>query len=204
MDLIDIIRGGITAYDFFDYNGHLIKIRPLTSMEVDDAKSHGYEYVDSNIARLMVNINLGFITGADKLAEIPKEMYPNMDKFNREINYWIVYHGMKDFMPEDFSIDDVRKMQHVHKIAKRILGISAAPKNRIVEILKTEDGVELARLIWHYNVNLVKDIKELTPIQHQFLIYSDPNRPVEVTAVDDALPEFGKLINNVRKGNKSN
>jgi hypothetical protein len=202
MELLDYIRSGIKTTDFFDYNGHILTIRPITSMEVDDAKSHGYQYVDPVLAKVMVQLNLGQIKGTDKLKDVPPKMYINIDKFNRELNYWIVYHGMKDFMPEDFSIEDVRKMQYVHKIAKQILSITSTDTKSVVQIIKTEEGQELARLIWRYNVPLVKDITELTPLQHQFLIWSDPKAPQLLNSIDKELPEFGKLINNV--GNKSN
>lgn len=200
-DLLDYIRGGIKTADFFDYNGYNIKFRPLTSMEVDDAKGKAYGYVTPKIAKLIVQLNLGLINGKDKVDEIPPEMYSDIDKFNREINYWIVYHGMKDFMPEDFSIEDVRKMQYVHKLAKSILSITSADRETVVQIIRTEDGLELAKLIWRYNVPLVKDITELTPLQHQFLILSDPTNITDINSVDSKLPEFGRLIKFA--GNKS-
>jgi len=198
-ELLKYIRDGIKTVNFFDYDSHIISYRPLTSAEIDDAKGKAYGYVTPKIAKLIVQINLGLISGTDKIEEIPPEMYSNIDKFNREINYWIVYHSMKDFMPKDFSIDDVRKMQYVHKFAKRILSVTSLDKGTIIELIKTEDGQELAKLIWHYNIPLVSKITELTPMQHQFLIWSDPAAPLDIKAVDDKLPEFGRLIRHAGK-----
>ena len=186
-----MIREGIKIKDFFNYDGTMIPLRPVTSFELDEARWNGYNFVDPKLARLLVNIKLGKYKIIDELKDYSVEIYSNIDKFDAEIEYWIVFHSMKDFRDESFSIDDVRKMRYVHEMAKFILDMSSAPRDVVLELVKTPDGEQLARIIYEYNVPLVSELWKLTDLQHEFLIWSHPDAPRKVA---NSMEEFEKML----------
>jgi len=196
--IIDYIRSGIHAHDFFNYDGHPLKLRPLRTIELDDAKINGYKYVSPSMAKLLLNIYIGKIDAKKLRKDFPTSMYKNFDKYYREIDYWIVYHGMKDFCDEDFSIDDVREMRYVHDIAKFILSMSSSDSATIRKILQTDEGKNIATIIHIFHQPLAV-IKDLTPIQERFLYQSDPSQtPEEIHLNDiDELEELLPLLKGV-------
>ena len=189
--ILKMIREGIKIKDFFNYDGTMIPLRPLTSFELDDARWHGYEFASPKLARLLVNIKLGKYKILDELKDYPAELYANIDKFDAEIEYWMVFYSMKDFRDDSFTIDDVRKMRYVHEMARFILDMSSAPRDVVLEIIKTPEGEELAKIIYQYNVPLVNEVRDLTDLQHEFLIWSHPKAPRKVA---NSMEEFEKLL----------
>lgn len=195
--LLSYIRDGIHTSDFFNYDGHELEVRPLRSSEIDDAKIKGYKYVNPQLAKLLLNIYIGNIDPKKIRDSYPVDMYKNFDKYYREIDYWIVYHGMKDFMPKDFSIDDVRQMRYVHDIAKYIVGMSTSDTKTLRQFIFTEEGERIATIIHVYNQPLVSSINDMTPLQQKFLFQSDPSKtPKEVELKDiEDLDNFLKQVN---------
>jgi len=200
--LLQYIRDGVKTVEFFDYNDKLLKIRPLTTSEIDDSKMKGYKYLNPKLAGLIVKMNLGLIKPDQKIDVDNDAMYINIDKFTRELDYHIVYHSMKDFMPDDFTIKDVRKMQFVHDIAKKVLSITSKDTNTVIEFITTADGQELAQIIYKYNISLVSKITDLTPLQYEFLKWSHPEAPKKVAnnwdELGKVLPELGRLLDGRR------
>ncbi len=196
--ILKMIREGIQYKDFFNYDGTLIPMRPLRSSELDDARWHGYEFVSPKLARLIVNIKLGKFKIVHELKEVAPEMFINIDKFDSEIEYWIVYHAMKDFRDKSFTIDDVRNMRYVHDMAKFVLAMSSAPKSVVLDIVRTRDGVELGRTLHQFNVPIVDRVNDMTDLQHEFLIWSHPNAPKKVAnsmeEFEKQLPQLGRMI----------
>lgn len=159
---------GINIVETFDYEGHLIKIRPLASAELDDCELKGYQYVDPGLARLIMLIRLKKVELNSKLDKIPPQMMESIDRYYREVNYWIVYHSMKQFMPDDFTVEDVRKMRYVHDIASKILDISSGTKKQIMKIIATPEGQELAAITLRLKIPLANEAWKLTPLQLKF------------------------------------
>ena len=200
-EILKLIRAGVQHKDFFDYDGVSIPVRPITSMEMDDARYNTYELISPKMAELIVSIKLGRIKPDVKI-KIQPGMFKNIDRFDSELEYWITYHGMKDFRDKEFSIDDVRLMKHVHGMAKFILKMSAAPKDSIREIVTTKDGVQLANIVYKFNVPLADAAWKLTPLQHDFLILAHPDAPKKVAnSLDDLekiMPAIGKMMKHGR------
>ena len=111
MDLLRYIRLGIQYHTFFSYDSHQITIRPITSMELDDASNKGYEICDTRLVSTLVKIRSGVFKADGEMKEIPPDLMLNMKKFRDEVDYHIVYYSMKDFMSPEFIVEDVRKMQ---------------------------------------------------------------------------------------------
>ena len=196
--IIDYIRDGIHAHDFFNYDGHLLKIRPLRSVEIDDAKIKGYKYVDPRLAKMLINIYIGKFDVKKLHSEFPPSMYENFDKYYREIDYWIVFHAMKDFAGDDFTIDDVRLMRYVHDISKLVLSMTSSDSKTIKRILRTEDGEKIAHHIYTFNIPLVSTVRDMTPIQETFLYQSNPSVTPEKLDIS-SMAELERLMPDLKR-----
>lgn len=159
---------GIKATDIFDYDGHEITIRPLSSYELDNAEKEGYKYVTSNLAKLIMRIRLKDVSLTKMLGKIPPEMFTAINRYYKEVDYWIIYYSMKDFQPEDFSINDVRKMRYVHDIALKVINMSSAGDRKLVEIINTADGRRLGKIIFDFNVPITDEAWKMTPLQYKY------------------------------------
>ena len=128
----------------------------------------------------------------------PPSMYENFDKYYREIDYWIVYHGMKDFCDDTFDIEDVRQMRYVHDIAKLVISMSTADSKTIRRVLRTEEGKKLADFIYIFHMPIVNKIDDMTPIQEQFLYQTHPGKTPEILDVSN-MTELGNILPNLKK-----
>ena len=200
-NLLAAIRAGIQHKDFFDYDGVDLPVRPVTSMEMDDARYNTYTLLSPKMAELIVGIKLGMIK-PDVKVSIKPGMFINIDRFDSELEYWITYHAMKDFRDKDFSIKDVRMMKYVHAIAKFVLRMSSAPTDTIRETVMTADGAKLANIVYKFNVPLTDAAWKLTPLQHTFLILAHPKAPKKVAnSFDDLekiMPKIGRVMQHGR------
>lgn len=191
MNLLDKIRLGIQAKEFFPYDGEMIPVRPIASYEMDQSEEKGLNLVDARLARFIVDIKLGRMKLTDQLNDIPPELYKNIRKFYLEIDYWIVYYGMKDFQPETFSIEDVQKMKYIHEMTKFIIDMSAGSKEVLMEYVRTPEGKELATIIYEWKVPLTDAAWKLTPLQKDFYYWSGDKAPKKVA---NSLEEFDAII----------
>jgi hypothetical protein len=198
---LNLIRKGIASTTHFDYCGIDITLRAVSSSELDDAKYKSQELCDDKLARMILRMRMGQINGKIDIDSIPAELYKNYIKYILEFDYWVVYYAMKDFQPTDFSFDDVRKMRYVHEIADIIINISSSPNEVVIEFVKTEDGQELAKIIYELKQPLAM-IKDLTSLQHSFLLFSSPNAPKHVgnslQDLEKALPAIGDMMRHAR------
>lgn len=199
-EVLRYIRSGINKTATFNYDGKSLTLRPLRSTELDNAKVNGYKYVNPSMAKLLLNIYIGKVDAHKLRSDYPVDMYKNFDKYYREIDYWLVYHSMKDFCDDDFSIEDVRKMRYVHDIAKYILSITVADTPTITRVLKTEEGQKIATLIHIYHQPLAT-INDMTPSQEDFIYQSDPSRTPEKIEVDN-IEELEDLMTYMKGVNK--
>jgi len=159
----------------FDYDGKPLKLRPLSSMEIDDATYKSLNGVDPKVAGYILKrrLNLHDKVEIDLDKEVPEWMYKGYLRHINEFSYWIVYHALKDFYP-DTTIEAVREMKYVHAIATAVIVASApSSKREIVRYVLSKDGKELGELVFRYHQPLA-NVADLTPLQEEFLFYADP------------------------------
>jgi len=184
---LDYIRLGIRAREIFFYNDISITLRPLTSMEIDEAQNMACDEIDDvRLIKTITDIKLGKTDLMDKMPTNP-EFYAKIRRFYNTIDYWLVYYAMKDFMPKDFSIDDVEKMQYVHEIAERVIKICGKQSKEVIETIRTADGQELATIVHKYHIPLTNEAWKLTPLQKEFLYWTGENAPKVVNTIEEAL-----------------
>jgi len=182
--ILNHIKLGINEVIYFDYEGQPLPLRPITSLEMDDSFYKALGYTPTKIAKFVVELKLSVIKPKEAI-ELSNEGYAALQKYYNDINYWFVYHGMKDFQDEKFKEPDytkderfpkgfymVQKMNHVHKIAFLLLSHSNAPKEAIKEFVKTPAGNNLGTFIFYLNVPLTDASWKLTNLQRDFLYYS--------------------------------
>jgi len=184
---LDYIRLGIHAHETFFYNDISITLRPLTSMEIDEAQNMACDEIDDvRLIKTITDIKLGKTDLMDKMPTNP-EFYAKIRRFYNTMDYWLVYYSMKDFMPEDFFIDDVEKMQYVHEIAERVIKICGKQSKEVIETIRTADGQELATIVHKYHIPLTDEAWKLTPLQKEFLYWTGENAPKIVNTIEEAL-----------------
>jgi hypothetical protein len=189
MKLLDYIRLGIQARDFFLYDDYKITLRPLTSMEFDLCEEAAFEEADDVVAKLVMRIRLGDLHVTKQILDMGPEIHHKLSQYRNTINYWVVFHAMKDFMPDDFSIEDVIKMHSVHEIAQQVFRISSTDTDTIIDEVATPEGEKLATVIYKLHQPLTSELWKLTPLQHKFLVYAHPN---SIKKVADSWEEFVK------------
>lgn len=200
MKILEYIRLGIQARDFFLYDDKKIILRPLTSLEFDQCEEAAYEEAEDVVAKIVMRIRLGDLKITDELRELNPAVYTQMTNYYNTIDYWVVYHAMKDFMPDDFTIDDVMEMRYVHEIAQKVFKISSSDDDTIIDEVATPDGSKLATIVYKLHQPLTSESWKLTPLQHKFLIYAHPK---SIKKVADSWEEFvkkrasGEVLKNV-------
>jgi hypothetical protein len=195
MDLLRYIRLGIQYREFFSYDSYQITLRPITSQELDDTTTKALEIADARLCDTLMKIRIGIFKATEDLKNIPPELMLNFKMYRDETDYWTVYYSMKDFMPTDFSVEDVRKMHHVHQIATKVLSMSVAHKEEIVKVLKTKDGRTLADIVYSFHVPITDAVWKLTDLQEEFLALSSPSAPLQLNTKNDLETVMGKMLN---------
>lgn len=188
LDIVKHIKLGTSEVLYYPYNRgeQPLPLRPISSWELDQCFYNSLLYAENKIANLVINLRLGMID-KDRLINVSNDGYAKLLEFYNNVNYWIVYYGMKDFQDEDFSkpnYDDlfnhpngfylVKKMQEVHEIADFITTTSNQSEVVLKEIFKNEYGREVAYLCYYLKIPLA-DIKDLTKLQRDYLIYANGN-----------------------------
>lgn len=115
-----------------------------------------------------MRIRLKDISLTKELVKLPPEMFNSIDRYYKEIDYQIVYYSMKDFQPDDFTLEDVRKMRFVHDISMDVLSMSSATDKKLVEIINSADGSRLGKIIFNFNVPITDEAWKITPLQYKF------------------------------------
>jgi len=188
--MIKHITLGTKEVFFFNYNGEQLPLRPISSYELDDCFYKSLVGADEEIADLVVKLKLSLIKPQDKI-EVSNKKLAELKKYFDRLDYWIVYYGMKDFQDLDFQklerefpkgIKIVQQMQHIHKMATKILTFSYQPKEIIEEIVRDEEGEIVASIVFNLNVPL-SELAGMTKLQRDFLILSKTKgkKPVKHT-----------------------
>lgn len=162
-----------------------LPLRPLTSSEFDECFYKALENAPNGVAKFVIKIKLSLIKESQEI-EVDEENLTKLQRFYDEVDYWIVYHAMKDFQPEAFRTPNYDKiesfpngyyivrndMREIHEIAKRVLDYSHQPQQVLKEIFYDDLGTQLAMKVTYLHQPLNK-ISQLTKLQEDFLIYSN-------------------------------
>jgi len=183
LDTLRHIKLGVNEVFYYDYDGNALPLRPISSYELDDCFYKSLMYATERVANLVIKLRLNIIKKSQNV-DFSNEDYLSLQKHYDAISYWVVFHSMKDFQDEDFSIpvyqDDellpkgmfkLRKINHIHDMANKVINSSYRPKEFIKQIVKDGLGKEVAYLTLYFNVPL-SNIPDITRLQMQFLIYS--------------------------------
>lgn len=139
-DILKYIKLGTSVKEWFNYDGNALPIRPLSTYEIDEIMLKVLkEGITQTTFDALYKVKLNLIEPNEKI-DIKQDDYTDFFYFYNLVDYWTVYYSMKDFQPEKFSMPDfdaefekdykdwnakipkgfyiVRKMKHVHEIAK--------------------------------------------------------------------------------------
>ena len=146
-----------------------------------------------------MRIRLRDIGLVKQLTKIPPDMFIAIQDYYKEIDYWICYYSMKDFQPEDFSIDDVRKMKYIHDLSQKILNMSSSNDKAIMEIINSIDGKLLGNIIFNFNVPITDEAWKVTPLQYRFLELCSGQVKSVMTKEEFEQQMYGTKIDEVLK-----
>ena len=199
-DIMKYIKLGTNAKEWFNYDGQALPIRPLSSYEIDEILLKIIEDgIPPIVFESLYKVKMNLLDENEEVV-INSQNYAYFFKYYNDIDYWTVYHGMKDFQEEDFSKPDydneykddysdwdfkypkglykVRKMKYVHEIAKDIRSISTQPLIKLTSLLSNKDGKILGSMIHTFHQPLASEAWKLTPLQETFIYYSSPGAPI--------------------------
>ncbi len=218
LDTLRHIKLGVNEVFYFDYDGNALPLRPISSYELDDCFYKALEYATPEVANLVIKLRLKLFKKSEEV-DFSNQDYLSLQRHYDTISYWVVFHAMKDFQDEDFSIPiyeneevlpkgmfKIRKMNHIHNMANIVVNSSYKPKEFIKQIIKDELGKEVAYLVLYFNVPIA-NIPDITRLQRDFLIYSKGEmRKVKVSdkyemsgktmTIGDLLKKIGMPIPN--------
>jgi len=182
LDTLRHIKLGVNEVFYYDYDGNALPLRPISSYELDDCFYKALEYATPKVADLVLKLRLKLIKKSEEV-DFSNQDYLSLQRHYDAISYWIVFHAMKDFQDEDFSIPiyengevlpkgifQIRKMNYIHDIANITVNSSYKPKEFIKEIIKDELGKEVAYLVLYFNVPIA-NINDITRLQRDFIVY---------------------------------
>jgi len=200
MNILRYIELGTNAKEWFNYDGNPLPIRPLSSYEMDSIMLTIIQGgITQSTFKQLTEVKLNLLDPSEKI-KLDPDNYAEFFKFYNETDYWVVYHAMKDFQEESFSMPDydkefsdkfadwkpvnpkgyyiVRQMKFVHDIAKNVKNMTSQPSSKLVEILKNRKGKVSASRVFVLNTPLVNEAWKLTPLQSEFLYFTRPGAPI--------------------------
>lgn len=189
IDIIKHIKLGTDEVLYYPYEGYQsLPLRPISSYEQDDCYYKALESAPTKIADFLVKVKLGLID-KDRKVNISNEGYANLQRFYDTIDYWTVYHSMKDFQDESFKEPDfmregafpkgfyeVMKMNEIHEIALFVINASYKKNAVIKEVFSDDLGREVAYMMIVLNQPLDK-IGKMTKLQRDYVVYSKDKLP---------------------------
>jgi len=206
-DILKYIKLGTNSKEWFNYDGEALPIRPLSTYEMDEILGMIIkEGITQKTFNSIYKIKFNLFNPLEKV-KLSEQNYLEYFKYLNIIDYWMVFHSMKDFQDEDFSKPDynkefrdefddwteetpkgfyiVRKMKFIHQLAKDIQDMTSQPLVKLSQVLKNKSGKILASMVFTYHLPLVNEAWKLTPLQEDFLYYGDPNGPILITDEED-------------------
>jgi len=168
--MIKHITHGINEVIYFNYNGEKLPLRPISSYELDQCFYNALKGAKKETAEIFFKLKMDIIKGSQEIT-YDNNLLAELRNYFDNLDYWVVYYGMKDFQDDSFSFDDIKTMQHVHEMARHIYGASYQPKEIIEEIIRDKEGRHVATIVFNLNVPL-GELSKLTKLQRDFLILS--------------------------------
>lgn len=169
-------------------------MRPLTTLEIDEAHYAAIDGVDPRVAGMILKIRLALHEAVGfTLDEVPEWAFKDYVRYINEFDYHIVYHALKDFY-DDVTVEKVREMKYVHYMAAMALKESAPDSfTEVQRYVTTKEGKMLAELVFRYHQPL-DYIRDLIPVQEEFLYYADPDRETpKILTKEEAKLLFGEF-----------
>jgi len=222
LDILRHIKLGVKEVFYYDYDGNALPLRPISSYELDDCFYKALEGATPKVADLVIKLRLKLKEGNQEV-DFSNQDYLSLQRHYDAISYWAVFHSMKDFQDEDFSIPivkdgeilpkgifHVRKMNYIHEIANDIINASHRPKALIKQLIRDKNGRNIATLVFYLNIPLA-NFPDMTKLQRDYLIYykGEITKVVaseskekqyefsgETTTIGDIYKKAGILINN--------
>jgi len=178
VNIVEAVQKGMSGtYVFHDPSfSEPIKYRAITRYEHETAKIEAMRYCSKPV--------MEFLSDQSALSMQPiatKELAEAEILEYREYLFTmmvgIVYHGTKDFQPEDYSEDTIKdSFMDVLGIAKEILEKSIRPNEEIVALVNSGEGQNLLAIHYVLNVPLASEAWKLTPLQLSFLVKGEIKR----------------------------
>lgn len=193
-------RGIKKPLKFYINERECIKFRALGDLEIHEAYNKPVNKIQDNYtlqaflsARNNGEVNLELLDV--ELIDL-QLLLDCMD----EIKSWLIYLATKDFQPrqEDYSIEDVKKLEGVFVFATLILDVSGNTDHaeEIIKIFtKTKEGKALRFYLRENNSSLTSSYQDLTRNQMNFLYYtSEGYRRKKIQDLKDSVLD-GSVIN---------
>lgn len=187
-EILKHIKLGTKEVLYYPYKegGSPLPLRPLSSFELDDCFYRALKEAPNKVAAFLVDLKLDLIRGEQDV-KFSNKTYAELRKYYDLIDYWVVYHAMKDFQDEWFrqpnfetdipkGFEKVKEMQEIHKIASFVYDTSFQPKEVIEKIFSDESGREIAYCVFYLKVPLC-EISDLTRLQRSYLLYAKGKLP---------------------------
>lgn len=172
VNLVEAIVGGInTKYQYFDPSfSEPITYRAITRWEHEQAHANALEECQNEkVVKLLVGLGWRTITVDDEDSEFSIDDYKEFRMYQFDVMLWVCYYGLKDFQPDNFSIETLKEsFVDLKTLSINILDVSVATREQIVEIIENRQGRELAYIIHVLNVPLVDEAWKITPLQLKF------------------------------------
>jgi hypothetical protein len=180
VNIVEAVEAGIKKkYVFYDQSlPEPLFFRAINRSEYEDAFNTALQYCED----VDVIKTLSGIAKRGEIEELDADQLKELRKYHFEFMMYVCYMGLKDFQPDNFSIDTLRKsFIDVAALSKKILECSVGGKDEIVEVLKNAKGQALAFMIHELRIPLADTAWDLTPLQLEFLkaSYLDRNQPAE-------------------------
>lgn len=208
VDLIRAIKEGIKLSSFFHSKFYgAIQFRPISNSEVD----HVLEMVFANrsIESIALFKKIKFKDTEVKV-ELSLELLEEIDTMWEEMDYWICFHALKDFQPEEWKTPDensiplgIRIMKdpnsylEFHDLADKIMTYSWRPRNVVRSVIKTKAGKQIATAYWNLDWKLAETLRDLTDLQIKFVLesYGISKDPEKEEKSYDTMEDLMKDLN---------
>ena len=115
--MIRHIKYGTDEVFQFDYNGENLPLRPISSYELDQCFYKTLVHAEKEIGEIFLKLKLGALKPGT-IVEYDNEFLAELRDFYDNLDYLVVFYSMKDFQPETFSVQDVKKLQNVHEMER--------------------------------------------------------------------------------------
>ena len=209
IEILKHIKLGTKEVLYYPYNEgkEPLPLRPISSYEMDQSFLESLLDAPEKIASLVIKLKLNLVKPEDEI-KVSNDGYAKLLNYYNSVDYWVVYHAMKDFQEEWFKEPDydkpkyypkgfykIREMDEVHDIADYIIGDSYKTETVIKEIFTDAIGREVAMFVVYLN-QPISEIGQMTKLQRDYLIYASGNlrKILKGEAINDKYSKTGEVM----------